>query len=155
MGIDFEEEKLPNESSGGNNLHKRPRSTSNHDDRDSQSKSRINPGSSPYHELWLDKYEPKSVKSLAIHPKKIDEVRQWLMSRTRKSIPHGRTQVWSALSLEIAIVKLNCQAFFCLSKPANQPIVITEWTVGLRENGHGPSLSRRNGLVRPGLCLSS
>lgn len=30
------------------------------------------------HELWIEKYSPRTSQELAMHPKKIDEVQQWL-----------------------------------------------------------------------------
>ena len=30
------------------------------------------------HELWADKYAPRTSQELAMHPKKVEEVKQWL-----------------------------------------------------------------------------
>ncbi|CAN0453205.1 unnamed protein product, partial [Phaeothamnion confervicola] len=33
----------------------------------------------PINKLWPDKYQPTTAAELAVHPKKIEEVRRWLL----------------------------------------------------------------------------
>eukprot|EP00094_Tigriopus_californicus_P000829 TCALIF_00802-PA protein Name:"Similar to Rad17 Cell cycle checkpoint protein RAD17 (Mus musculus)" AED:0.16 eAED:0.16 QI:0/0.62/0.44/0.77/0.75/0.55/9/0/1123 len=92
MEIDFEDEP-PRESSSTPGPSKRPRPSSHsHAVREPPTKSLSDFDSRPHHELWLAKYEPKSVKYLAVHPKKVDEVRQWLITRSRKNPSPSRIQ---------------------------------------------------------------
>lgn len=39
-------------------------------------------------ELWVDKYKPRSLEDLAVHKKKVEEVRVWIEGRLRTAMVH-------------------------------------------------------------------
>jgi cell cycle checkpoint protein len=43
---------------------------------------------------WVDKYAPRTIDELAVHPKKVEDVRRWILEtfagRSQKVIPHFR-----------------------------------------------------------------
>lgn len=47
---------------------------------------KVSSGSGRNKDLWVDKYKPTSLKELAVHKKKVDEVKEWFEERLKNSM---------------------------------------------------------------------